>query len=80
MLFAPPPGYNPAAMNHQSVSSYTVPGQQGQAALGFYSPKYFGSSYSTPSSFAISSEIPYPQPYYGPPNSQVANMAKALRG
>ena len=47
MLMAPPPGYNPAAVNRQTVSPYSVPGQQGLAAQG-YNPSL--SSFSAPSS------------------------------
>jgi hypothetical protein len=79
MFYTPPPGYNTSAINYQNVGPFNVPGQQGNVAQGYYANP-FRSSYSLPSSFSIPSSIDYPQQYSGPPQSPVAQMAKALRG
>jgi hypothetical protein len=84
MLFTPPPGYNPSAVNAQNVGSFNVPGQQGGTAQGYLGNLY-RSSYHTPSSFSVPSSVNVPNPFYqqqGQPGQQSPQnqMAKLLRG
>lgn len=60
MLSAPPPGYNPSAINRQSVGMFDTPGLQGKAPIGQYS-----SSYLPPSSGALPSSLPQGMPVSG---------------
>jgi len=80
MLFAPPPGYNPAAVNRQNVGPFNIPGQQGAMAQGYFGNP-FRSSYSPPSSYSIPSSVNVPNQYYsGGAATSPANLIKALAG
>ena len=77
MLFAPPPGYNPATVNRQNVSAFNVPGQQGGTAQG-YLANMFRSNYSVPSSYAVPSSVDAPNPYYAQRPAGPQQMVRAL--
>ena len=78
MLFSPPPGYNPSAVNNQNVTPFNVPGQQGGTTQGYYNP--YKSSYHLPSNYAVPSTVNAPNPYYNQPMHPANQMAVALRG
>ena len=78
MLAAPPPGYNPSAVNNQNIGALNIPGQQGHPAQGYYNP--YRSSFSMPSSYAVPSSVDVPNPYYNQPQHPANMMANALRG